>query len=188
MLQMRLSRGVWDVTTVAFLDVFYRDRRRNLSISHLRPMARTSASDLHHQQLQKDAVTAFQTDHRANWIRWLENEIVRKFETTGGGLDIIADVLQEGIEDREGFGFAFINIPIEDDGFNGGLFVGNEEQKEHLRKSIEQLASRMGVEHPDIAASACVLLIERTIEWARMTGGPKSAQTARLLFQCLQHA
>jgi hypothetical protein len=62
------------------------------------------------------------------------------------------------------------------------------EQKEHLRQSTEQLAVKMGLQHPDMAASAAVLVIERTIVRTLMTGSLKEAQTARLLFQCLQHA
>jgi len=41
--------------------------------------------------------------------------------------------------------------------------------------------------HPDIVASAAVLVIERTIVRTLMTGSLKETQTARLLFQCLFH-
>jgi hypothetical protein len=38
-----------------------------------------------------------------------------------------------------------------------------------------------------MAASAAVFVIERAIVRTLMTGSLKEAQTARLLFQCLQH-
>jgi hypothetical protein len=50
------------------------------------------------------------------------------------------------------------------------------------------LAVRMGLQHPDIAAGAALLIIERTIVWIQLTGSSRETQTARLLFQCLQHS
>ena len=67
-------------------------------------------------------------------------------------------------------------------------FAAAKEQKEHLRGYLEQLAVRMGLQHPDIAAGAALLIIERTIVWTQLSGSSIETQTARLLFQCLQHA
>jgi hypothetical protein len=96
--------------------------------------------------------------------------------------------LQEGFEDPKCFGFAFMNVVIEGADFDNEPIAIVREQKEHLRLFIEELAVKMGLQHPDIAASAAVLVVERTIVRTLMTGSPKEAQTARLLFQCLQHA
>ena len=130
----------------------------------------------------------FWRDRHAIWMRWFENEIEARYEATGGGLEIIADVLQEGFEDPKCFGFAFIHIVTEGGDFDNEPFAIVREQKEHLGRFIEQLAVKMGLQHPDMAAPAAVLVIERTIMRTLMTGSLKEAQTARLLFQCLQHA
>ena len=121
-------------------------------------------------------------------MRWFEKEIEARCNATGASLEIIADVLEEGFEDRPRFCVAFMNIDAEVEAFNTDAVAIATEQKEHLRHFLEQLSLRMGLEHPDVAASAAVLVIEHTIVWAQMTGGLKEAQTARLLFQCLQHA
>ncbi|MFL6302645.1 MAG: hypothetical protein ACJ72H_03810 [Candidatus Sulfotelmatobacter sp.] len=139
-------------------------------------------------QLKEDLVSAFLRDRHAIWMRWFENEIEARYEATGGGLEIIADVLQEGLEDPKCFGLAFINIVTEGSDFDNGPFAIAREQKEHLRQFIEQLAVKMGLLDPDMAASAAVCVIERAIVRTMMTGSLKEAQTARLLFQCLQHA
>lgn len=122
------------------------------------------------------------------WMRWLENEIETRFEATGGGLEIIADALQEGFKDPKCCGLAFINIVIERGDFDNDSVAIVREQKKHLRRVIEQLAIKMGLQHPDLAACAAVFVIEQTIVRNFMTGSPKETQTARLLFQCLQHA
>jgi hypothetical protein len=187
MLQMRQNRGVWDVTTMVFLEVFYRRRIRNVSISQVRSMAGISELGFHEQPQSEDVAPVNRQDRPANWVRWFEHEILKRFETTGGGLEIIADVF-EGTEDQECFGLVPTNSATEDSSFSTNPLVCIGEQKEHLRQFLEQLASRMGLNDPDIAASAAVLVIERTIQWARATGSSNAAQTARLLFQCLQHA
>ncbi len=117
-------------------------------------------------------------------MRRFENEIEARYEATGGGLELIADVLQEGFEDPKCFGLAFIHIVTE----GSEPFAIAKEQTQHLRRFIEQLAVKMGLQHPDMAASATVLVIERTIARTLMTGSLVETQTARLLFQCLQHA
>ncbi len=138
-------------------------------------------------QSKEELVSAFLKDRHAIWMRWFENEIEARYEATGGGLEIIADVLQKGFEDPKCFGLAFINI-VTECGFDHEPFAIAGEEKKHLGQFIEELAVRMGLQHPDIAASAAVLVIERTIVRTLMTGSLKEAQTARLLFQCLQHA
>ena len=52
-------------------------------------------------------------------MRWFESEIEERYEATGGGLEIIADVLQKGLEDSKRFGFAFIHIATEGGGCTG---------------------------------------------------------------------
>jgi len=189
MLEMRQSAGVRDAIITASLDVFCRDGIRATEISKVLARAGVSESAFYELfQSKEDLVSAFLQDRHAIWMRWFENEIEAKYEATGGGLEIIADVLQRGFEDPKCFGLAFINIVIEGGDFDNEPFAIVREQKEHLGRFIEQLAVKMGLQHPDMAAPAAVLVIERTIMRTLMTGSLKEAQTARLLFQCLQHA
>jgi len=116
-----------------------------------------------------------------------EKEIEARYQATRGGLEIIADVLQKGFEDPKCFGLAILNSLAEGSAFREPFAI-EREQKEHLRRFLEELALKMGLQHPDMAASAAVLVIEQTIVRTQTNGSLKEAQTARLLFQCLQHA
>jgi hypothetical protein len=127
-------------------------------------------------------------NRHAGWMRWFENGIEARFEATGGGLEIIADVLHDAFEDPKSFCVAFMNVVNESGNFDKEPCAIRCEQKEGLSRFIERLAAKMGLQHPEMAASAAVLVIEQTIVRTLITGSLKEAQTARLLFQCLQHA
>jgi hypothetical protein len=65
--------------------------------------------------------------------------------------------------------------PLRKSGTQGGDFDNQPfalvgEQKEHLRRFIEQLAVQMSLQDPDMAASAAVLVIERAIVRTLITG------------------
>jgi AcrR family transcriptional regulator len=187
--EIEQSVGVRDAIIAAFLEVFCRDGSREAEIAEVLAIAGVPESACYEEfQSKEELVSAFLKDRHAIWMSWFENEIEARYEATGGGLEIIADVLLEGFEDPKCFGLAFIKIVTEGDDFDHEPFAIAGEQKEHLGQFIEQLAVKMGLQHPDMAASAAVLVIERTIVRTLMTGSLKEAQTARLLFQCLQHA
>lgn len=188
MLETGQNAEVRDAIITAFSDVLCREGVREAEISKVLAIAGVSESAFYEQfQSEDDLVSAFLKDRHAIWMRWFEDEIEARYETAGGGLEIIADVLQKGFEESKCFGFAFIHIVTEGADFDNGAVAIASEQKEHLRRFIEQLAVKMDIQHPDMAASAAVLVIERTIVRTLMTGSLKEAQTARLLFQCLQH-
>jgi hypothetical protein len=173
----------------AFWDAFCRDASLETEISEV--LVTAGASEyVSHELLQskEDLVSAFMKDRHAIWMRWFESEIEARYQATGGNLEIIADVLQMGFEDPKCLGCAFLNIVTGGRNFNSEPFAIAREQREHLTQFIKQLAARMDLQHPDMAASAAVLVVERTIVRTLMSGSLKEAQTARLLFQCLQHA
>jgi len=189
MLETEQTVGVKDAIITGHLDVLCRAGIRGAEIAKVVEKAGVSESAFYKQfQSKESLLSAFLRDRHAIWMRWFENEVEARYEATGGGLEIIADVLQKGFEDPKCFGLAFINIVIEGGDFDNEPFAIVREQKEHLRRFIEQLAVKMGLQHPDLAASAAVLVIERTIERTLTTGSSSEAQTARLLFRCLQHA
>jgi AcrR family transcriptional regulator len=189
MLEIKQSVGVRDAIITAFWDTFSRDVNLETEISEVLAIARVSEfASYEGFQSKEDLVSAFLKDRHAAWMRWFENEIEARYNATGGGLEIIADVLQEGFEDPNSFGLAFINVVSECSDFDKEPFAIVGEQKEHLRRFIEQLAVKMGLDHPDIAAPAAVLVIEQAIVRTLMNGSLTEARTARLLFQCLQHA
>jgi AcrR family transcriptional regulator len=188
MLGIEQSAGVRDAIITALLDVLCQAGSREAEISEVLAKAGVSQSDFHqHFQSKDDLVSAFLRDRHAAWMSWFEKEIEERYEATRGGLEIIADVLQKGFEDPKSFCCAFINLVTEGSTFNGEPFAIVGERKEHLRQFIEQLTVKMGLLNPDMAASAAVFVIERAIVRTLMTGSLKEAQTARLLFQCLQH-
>lgn len=188
MLKIEQNVGV-RAAIITSLNVFCRNGSREAEISEVPAIGRVSASPFYRQcQSKKNLASAFLKDLHAIWMRRFENEIEARYETTGGGLEIIADVLQEGFEDLKCFGFAFINVVTDDNDFDNERFAIVREQKEHSGEFIKQLAAKMGLQHSDLAASAAVFVIERTIVRNLRTGRLEEAQTARLLFQCLQHA
>jgi hypothetical protein len=139
-------------------------------------------------QSKEDLLSTSLKDRHAVWMRWFENEIEARYEATRGGLEIIADILQQGFEDPKRFGFAFAYIFGEGCELKPKPYAIARNQKEHLGGFLRQLTAEMGLQHPDIAASAAVFVIERTIERTLTTGSPKEAQAARLLFRRLHHA
>jgi len=190
MLEMRHSTGTRDATITVFFDAFCRECVREAEIPRVLAMTTVSESAFYEQFHSKEnAVSAFLKDRHAIWMRWFEKEIEARYKATGGGLEIIADVLQEAFEDPKYFGLAFMNIVTEGNGAsNGEPFVIAREQREYLRRFLEQLAATMGLQDPGMAASAAVLVINQTIIQTLMTGSVKEVQAARLLFQCIQHA
>jgi AcrR family transcriptional regulator len=189
MLETEKSVGVKDAIITAYLNVLCREGARGSEIANLLENAGVSESAFYEQfQSRENLLSAFLRHRHAIWMRWFENEIEARYEATGGGLEIIADVLQKGFQDQKCFGFAFIDMVTESSAFSRDPFVIASEQKEHLIRFIEQLALKMGVLNPKIAASAAVVMIERAIEHTLVTGGLKEALEARLLFQCLRHA
>ena len=189
MLDIKQSAGVRDAIITAFWDVFSRDVSLEAEISEALAIARASEfASCERFRSKEDLVSAFLKGRHAAWMRWFEDEIEARYKATGGGLEIIADVLQEGFEDPNNFGLAFVNVVTVCSHVDKEPFAIVGEQKELLRRFIEQLAVKMGLDHPDIAASAAVLVIERAIVRTLMTGSLTEARTARLLFQCLQHA
>ena len=182
MLEVRQSAGVGAVTTMIFLD----DLSRWAGFPKVGAMA-TRVSDSTFYELSEEPVAAPPKNSCTVWLRWFENEVEAKYEETGGGLEIIADVLQKAFEDPKCSDFALFNM-VEVDDFDSDPFAAARVQKEHLRGYLERISIRMGLQYPDIAATAAVHVIERTIGWTQMTGSPDASQIARLLFQCLQHA
>jgi AcrR family transcriptional regulator len=184
MLETEQTVGVKDAIVTAYLDVLCREAE----ISKVVENTGVSESASYKQfQSKESLLSAFLRDRHAIWMRWFENEVEARYEATGGGLEIIADVLQKGFEDPKCLGVAFINIVAPSSAFNWNPLVIAGEQKEHLGRLLEQLTVKMGLQYPDMAASAAVFVIEQTIMRTLMNGSLKEAQTARLLFQCLQH-
>ena len=183
MLEMRQGAGDGAVTTMIFLD--------DLSRWAVFPKVETMATGVLHSTLYQSREEPFAERLKnccAVWLCWFENEVEAVYARNGGGLEIIADVLEKAFEDRKALDFAYFNIVEGAGDLDSEPFAAAREQKEHLREYLGQLAVRMGLQHPDIAASAALLVIERTIVWTQQTGSPQEVQTARLLFQCLQHA
>lgn len=183
MLEMRQSAGCGAVTTMIFLD----DLSRWGGFPKVETMA-TIVSESTLYQSKEEPVAAPLRNCCAVWLCWFENEVDAIYERTGGGLEIIADVLQKAFEDRKTFDFTYFNFVEGGGDFDSEPLAAAREQKKHLKGYLVQLAVRMGLQHPDIAASAALLVIERTIAWTQRTESPQEAHTARLLFQCLQHA
>lgn len=187
MLKINQSIGNTDATIVTSLHVFGPEAGRETEIPMIHPKAGVPVLEEHVQAKQTNIPPDLKVRH-ANWMHWFENEIEAKYESTGSGLEIIADVLQEEFEHPECFGLPSTDIFGESRNLISEPLIIAGEQKEHLRRFIEHLAAKMGVQHPDIAAEAAVLVIDETIAHTQMSASPEEAQTARLLFQCLQHA
>ena len=124
MSEIEQSVGVRDSIIKAFLGVFCRDGCREAEISEVPAIPGVSESAFHEQiQSKEELVSVFLKDRHAIWMRWFEGEIKARYEATGGGLEIIADVLQDGFEDPKCFGLAFINIVSEGGDFDHEPFA-----------------------------------------------------------------
>lgn len=139
-------------------------------------------------QSREALLRAFLEDGDAMWLRWFQSEIEAKFESTKGGLEIIADVLRKWFEDSR-LQCAVVNRPVSSRRqFDGETCECFGNQKDQLRRFVEQLVVKMGLQYPDVAASAAVQIIERTILTTLISGDLSELKTAQLLLQCLQRA
>lgn len=188
MLEPKQSVRVRNMTITALWDVFPRDSRRGAGTSYALEGTGVSTSALREEfQASEDLVSAFLKDRHVAWMRWFEHEIEERYQDTRGGLEIIADVLEDGFEDPKSFALAFIDVVIRTSDSDEKPLAIAGDQRAHLRRLIEQLAARMGLRHPDMVAATAVAIIGQTILRRLMDGCPAGAQKARLLFQCLQH-
>jgi len=189
MLEIRQNAGDRNAIITFLWDILHREGARDAELSQLVVRIGPSECVLDEvSQSKEDIVSAFLKDRHRIWMHWLESEIEARYEATGGGLEIIADVLHKGFEDPKCLGIAFAHSVTKGAEHGNEPFAIASEQKRHLEEFIEQLAARMALQHPDRVAPAAIFIIEQAIARALMTANAEEAQTARLLFQCLQHA
>jgi len=187
MIKMIQGEAATDAIVMSSLVVFYQGVR-GPEKSRVIEEARVPKSTVYEGiQLTRVCIRAFLEDRDAMWLRWFQSEIDARYETTGGGLEIIVDVLREWFEDSQRRGSVSMVIASNRD-FNGQNLEVARTTKNQLRRFVQQLAVKMGFQYPDIVASAAVLIIERTIVTTLMTGDLSELKTAQLLFHCLQHA
>jgi AcrR family transcriptional regulator len=177
-----------NVFVMTSLEVFFRGTRR-AEISLATEGARVSETPFYENfQPKEDLIRAFLEDRNTIWLRWFQREIDARLEITGGGLEIIVDVLRKWFEisrlpcqtvKKDNSSSCEVNVEV---------FDSFSSQKDQLRRFVEQLARKMGLRCSDIAASAAVQIIERTIVAICKSCDLSELMTAQLLFQCLQHA
>ena len=181
-------KATTDVIVMTLIEVFYR-RPRSATISRVTEQAGASETSFYGEFQSKEAlIRAFLEDRNAIWLRWFQSEIDARFETTRGGLEIIADVLRTWFQDsrlqsKEVNKHSFSECQV-----NGEAFESFGNPKDQLRRFVEHLARKMGLRYPDVAASTTVQIVERTIMATLMSGDLSELKTAQLLFQCLQRA
>jgi len=181
MLVSRQSGGIRNVSVVVFVENL--SRRTQISKAGTTPGESRSALDNKKHDLTSPPLKA----EISARLRWLETEIDARYEERGGSMEIIADVLEQGLAGPLRAGNALIEV-VRCSDFEAGPFIVFGEQRELFRGFLERLGIRMGLRQPDLAASAALLVIERTLECIYTTGSQIETQTARLLFQCIQHA
>ena len=164
--------------------MFWNDHEQSAWVLGLRAMAR-GADSTQYRSAENLGETSPRNDCAA-WLHWFEDQIEKAYEASGGDLEIIADILERDFETPGCFANA-TSLSVQAGVFGDGPFIAGD-NRQHLVFYLERLAIRMGLHCPDMIASAAVSVIERTIEWARANGKSSAAQTARLLFQCLQNA
>lgn len=136
---------------------------------------------------RKDRVSNSRKDRHSIWLRWFQNEVEARYKAAEGGLEIIADVLRNCCESGL-YRFAVIKLIRSEKSVESECFEVVAVQRDRLRRFVQELATKMGLECPDIAASATVLILERTIVRIRETGDLSELRTAQLLFRCLHCA
>ena len=187
MAKMIQGKATTDVIVMTSFEVFYRGTRR-AAISRMTEEAGVSETTFYGEFQSKEAlIRAFLENRNAIWLRWFQSEIHARFETTRDGLEIIADVLRKWFEDSR-LHCEDVKKDASNRQVNGEAFESFGNQKDQLRRFVEHLARKMGLRYPDIAASAAVQIIERTIVTTLVSGDLSELKTAQLLFQCLQSA
>lgn len=188
MREMIRGTGATDAVFMTSMEVFGRGARRT-EVLRLTEGARVSESNFYEGAQSREALLrAFLEDGDAMWLRWFQREINAKFESTKGGLEIFADVLRKWFEDSYVQCSVVNKLISSSHQFDGETYECFEGNRDQLRRLIEQLVAKMDLPYPDIAASAAVQIIERTIVTTLVSGDLSELKTAQLLFQCLQRA
>ena len=173
----------------ASLELFYRDGIRATDLDKVIAKAGVSENSFYENfHSKEDLVTTFLRRRHDIWFTWFETEVEKRLARNGGGLEVIADVLQSWFEDSSFRGCAFINIVAEGGKFDSEPFAIAREHKEQLKQFIRKLATSMHLKEPDLVAAAGLLVVEGAIVRAQMTCDPKEVQNARLLLLCLNHS
>jgi AcrR family transcriptional regulator len=173
----------------ASLRVFYRDGIQATNVSQIIDEAGVSDDSFHRSfQSKDDLVTAYLRKRHEIWFSWFTTEVERRLAAMGGGLEVIADVLESWFEDPAFRGCAFINAVAEGGNSDSERYSIARGHKEQLKHFIEKLATRMKLQEPELAASAGVMVMDGAIVRAQMTGNSGEARNAHLLFECLNHS
>jgi AcrR family transcriptional regulator len=173
----------------ASLELFYRNGIRATDLNKVIAKAGVSEHSFYENfHSKEDLVTTFLHRRHDIWFTSFETEVEKRLAGNGGGLEVIADVLQSWFEDPFFRGCAFINIVAEGGKFDSEPFAIAREHKEQLKQFIKKMATRMHLQEPELVSAAGLLVIEGAIVRAQMTCDPEEAQNARLLLSCLNHS
>jgi AcrR family transcriptional regulator len=173
----------------ASLELFYRDGIRATDVDQVIKKSGVLETVFYENFHSKDElVSAFLHKRHEVWMKWFTTAVEERYAANGGGLEVLADVLQIWFKDPKFRGCAFINTVAEGGKFDSEPFVIAREHKEDLKKFIRGIATKMNLRDPEEAAAAAVLVIEGAIVRVQMTGDAAEAHNARLLFQCLNHS
>jgi len=98
----------------ASLALFYRYGIQATNVKKILDKAGVSVGPFYENfRSKEDLVAAYLRRRHDIWFSWFTTEVERRLATMGGGLEVIADVLQSWFEDPGFRGCAFINAVAE---------------------------------------------------------------------------
>ena len=180
--------GASDSIFTSSLVVFYHGSRTSqMSLTPKRTAAFESPLD--EGPSSQDLIRDFVDTRHFVWVRWFESELNARYDAAPGlGLELIADVLRDWCDGSPLRCSAVINATVLDANIGRRTPEIASSPKDQLRRAVELFAAKTGLHCPDVAASAALLIIERTIAMILATGDLSELKTAKLLFECLQQA
>lgn len=135
------------------------------------------ASFYHHFPSKADLVKAFLELRHRNWMAWYTSAVEARLPAEG--FAAVGSVLFDWFDQPDFRGCAFINSWVE----FGADFPAAFAHKEELKGFIREVAERLELLDPDMAASTAMLVIEGAIVRAQMGAREGLEEAASILLR-----
>lgn len=105
-----------------------------------------------------------------SWMAWFTDAVEKRIAQTGGGIEVIAEVLRSWFEEPDFRGCPFINALAETAMTETRILEVIRTHKARLEAFLTDLATKLGYTAPRPMAAAVMVILDGCIVRAQMTG------------------
>lgn len=165
-------------------NLFYREGLQAVGIDRIIEEAGVAKMTFYrHFPSKNDLIATFLKERHGAWMVWLVQEVEARQAATRGGIEVIADILEEWFRDPIFIGCAFINSVAEVHNYDSEVMRIAGNHVAEMLEFLEKLLARDGVDDAKAAAEEAFLVIEGAIVRAHMSHDPLAAKVCRRLLR-----